>query len=69
VPGGVSIALRLTHEDLAGLCGTSRESVTRAMGRLIRDGRVEVPRRGRIVLRHGLSALPSWSTMRLHDPQ
>jgi CRP-like cAMP-binding protein len=69
VPGGVSIALRLTHEDLAGLCGTSRESVTRAMGRLIRDGRVEVPRRSRIVLHHGLSALPSWSTMSVHDPQ
>jgi CRP/FNR family cyclic AMP-dependent transcriptional regulator len=69
VPGGVSIGLRLTHEDLAGLCGTSRESVTRAMRRLVCQGRVEVPRRGRIVLRHRLSALPSWSMMRLHDPQ
>jgi hypothetical protein len=43
--------------------------VTRAMGGLVREGRVEVPRRGRIVLRHRLSALPTWSMMKLHEPQ
>jgi CRP-like cAMP-binding protein len=69
VPGGVSIGLRLTHEDLADLCGTTRESVTRAMRALIADDRVEVPKRGRIVVRHRLSAVPSWSRMRLHEPQ
>jgi CRP-like cAMP-binding protein len=69
VPAGTFIGLRLTHEDLAGLCGASRESVSRAMGELMRQDRVEVPRRGRIVVRHRLSALPSWSKMRLHEPQ
>ncbi|MGH2629264.1 MAG: Crp/Fnr family transcriptional regulator [Actinomycetota bacterium] len=69
VPGGVSITLRLTHEDLADLCGTTRESVTRAMRELVRQGRVDVPRRGRVVVRHRLSALPSWSRIKLHVPQ
>ena len=69
VPGGVSIGLRLTHEDLADLCGTTRESITRAMRTLVDQDRVEVPRRGRIVVRHRLSAVPSWSRIRLHDPQ
>jgi CRP/FNR family transcriptional regulator len=58
-PTGISIGLRLTHEDLAGLCGTSRESVTRAMRELTRQGRVEVPRRGHIIVCHRFSALPS----------
>lgn len=69
VPGGLQIGLRLTHDDLADLCATSRESVTRSMGELVRCGRVEVPRRGRIVVRQGLSAAPSWSRIRLHEPQ
>lgn len=69
VPDGVSIGLRLTHEDLADLCGTTRESVTRAMRELIRQGRVDVPRRGRVVVRHRLSALPSWSRIKLQAPQ
>ena len=69
VPGGLQIGLRLTHDDLADLCGTTRESVTRSMGELVRCGRIEVPRRGRIVVRQGLSAAPSWSRIRLHEPQ
>jgi CRP/FNR family transcriptional regulator, cyclic AMP receptor protein len=69
VPGGVSIGLRLTHEDLADLCGTTRESVTRAMRELVRQGRVDVPRRGHVVVRQRLSALPSWSTIKLQVPQ
>lgn len=77
-PGGVAIGLRLRHDDLAALCGTSRESVTRAMGVLMAQGRVEVPRRGRIVVRRRTQMhetpgrqppLPSCSRMRLHDPQ
>jgi CRP-like cAMP-binding protein len=87
--GGAAIGLRLRHDDLAALCGTSRESVTRAMSVLVADGRVWVPRRGRIVVRRpaggvapappGPAAararivdqepLPSWSRMRLHEPQ
>jgi CRP-like cAMP-binding protein len=69
VPGGLAIGLRLTHDDLADLCGTSRETVTRAMGRLSRQGRVDVPKRGRIVVRHRLSDPPSCNRIRLHEPQ
>lgn len=69
VPHGVQIGLRLTHDDLAALCGTTRESVSRSMSELVRQGRVDVPRRGHIVLRHRLSVVPSWSRMSEHDGQ
>lgn len=69
VAGGVAIGLRLTHDELADLCGTTRESVTRAMGQLVAEGRIDVPTRGRIVVRHRLSAVPSCNRIRLHDPQ
>jgi len=77
-PGGVAIGLRLRHDDLAALCGTSRESVTRAMGALVAQGRIEVPCRGRIVVRRRIQMmetpgrqppLPSCNRMRLHEPQ
>ena len=69
VAGGVAIGLHLTHDELAGLCGTTRESVTRAMGQLVAQERVDVPKRGRIVVRHRLSAVPSCNRIRLHEPQ
>lgn len=82
VPAGVAIGLRLTHDDLAALCGTSRETVTRALRSLIELERVEVPRRGRFVVRHPHHARvvhprlthhpapePSCRRMRLHEPQ
>jgi CRP/FNR family transcriptional regulator, cyclic AMP receptor protein len=69
VPGGVAIGLRLTHEDLADLCATSRETVTRSIRQLVADERVEVPKRGRIVVRHRLSAVPSCNRITLHEPQ
>jgi CRP-like cAMP-binding protein len=69
VPGGQMIGLRLTHDDLADLCGTTRETVTRSMRLLTRSGLVEVPRRGRIVVHQVASPAPSWSRIRLHEPQ
>lgn len=83
VPAGVAIGLRLTHDDLAALCGTSRETVTRALRSLIEQGCVEVPRRGRFVVRrahlahpargplHTLQPAPepSCNRIRLHEPQ
>ena len=50
VPGGVRIALPLTHEELASLVGATRESVSRAMSSLRAAGRVRTNGRGRIVL-------------------
>ena len=69
VPGGVSIGLRLTHEDLADLCGTTRESVTRAMRELVRQGRVDVPRRGRVVVASAALGAALLEQIKLHVPQ
>jgi len=38
VPGGALISVRLTHEDLANLIGTSRETVTTQLSRFTRMG-------------------------------
>ena len=38
VPGGALISVRLTHEDLANLIGTSRETVTTQLGKFTRMG-------------------------------
>ncbi|MEW6720757.1 MAG: Crp/Fnr family transcriptional regulator [Thermodesulfobacteriota bacterium] len=37
-PGGTEIAVRLTHEELANLIGTTRETVTTQLGRFRRMG-------------------------------
>ncbi len=66
VPGGTAIPLSLTQQDLASLAGTSRESANRALGRLVRAGRVWSERRGRYVVG---SPDPSCSRIRLHEPQ
>ena len=50
VPGGVRIALPLTHEELAALVGATRESVSRAMSGLRAAGRVRSNGRGRVIL-------------------
>ena len=71
-PGGLAIGIRLGHDDLAALCASSRESVTRAMRSLVAEGRVEVPRRGRIVVRRPAlvqAPLPSCNRIRLHERQ
>jgi CRP/FNR family transcriptional regulator, cyclic AMP receptor protein len=39
--GGVSITLRLTHRDLAGMVGASRENVSRALGAFRRRGFID----------------------------
>jgi len=45
---GTDIALRLTHEELANLIGTTRETVTTQMGRFLRMGMIR--REGRTIL-------------------
>jgi CRP/FNR family cyclic AMP-dependent transcriptional regulator len=49
-PGGVRIALPLTHDGLAELVGASRESVSRAISRLRSSGQIRTTGRGRIVV-------------------
>lgn len=52
--GGTSVPFTLTHDEIAAMVGTSRESVSRAVHRLLDEGRIEVPRRGRYVVRDQL---------------
>ncbi|HVF07014.1 MAG TPA: Crp/Fnr family transcriptional regulator [Actinomycetota bacterium] len=71
-PGGLAIGIRLGHDDLAALCASSRESISRAMASLVAQGRIDVPRRGRIVVRRVAlvqAPLPSCNRIRLHERQ
>ena len=54
---GTLILLPFTQEDLAALAGTTRESVSRTIRSLERDGRIRVAARGRYVVRSGLRAI------------
>jgi CRP-like cAMP-binding protein len=54
VAGGARIPLVLTQDDLAGLAATSRETANRTVRRLRREGRLEIERRGRYVVRQQL---------------
>jgi CRP/FNR family cyclic AMP-dependent transcriptional regulator len=61
-PGGVAFSLDLTQEDLAALCGTSRETVNRALRGLEATGRIERRGRGRFLVRgiqSGVEAPPA----------
>lgn len=51
VDGGLLIRLPLTHDELAALAGTSRESVSRALRALASQGHVRTAGRGRYVVR------------------
>jgi CRP-like cAMP-binding protein len=48
---GWEIRIRLSHQDMANLIGSTRETVTLTLGQLQREGLIEVNRR-RIVVRH-----------------
>lgn len=78
VPGGMAVSLPLTQEDLASMCGTSRESANRALRELAQAGAIEVRGRGRFLVRAGQSAAgrsdgvvdaPSCSITKLHGGQ
>jgi len=55
VPTGIMIKLRLTHEDLANLIGTTRETVTTQLNRFLRMGLLSRRARRLIVTRRGLN--------------
>jgi CRP/FNR family transcriptional regulator len=54
VPAGTLIKLRLTHEDLANLIGTTRETVTTQLNRFSRMGLLSRRARRLILTRRGL---------------
>lgn len=70
-PGGTLVRLPITQDDLAALCGASRESVNRALGALRREGRVRSMGRGRFLVPglHPVPDDPSCSRTRLQEPQ
>jgi CRP/FNR family transcriptional regulator len=47
---GIIIDLKITHQELAGMVGTSRETVTRTLARLQRDRIIQIDGRRIIVL-------------------
>ncbi len=53
--GDVTLDLRLTHQEMADMIGTTRQSVTTALSALRRSGALEFDRLHRIRI-HGLSA-------------
>jgi CRP/FNR family transcriptional regulator, cyclic AMP receptor protein len=60
-PEGVRLDLRLTHQELADMVGAVRESVTLALGRLARQGELEVRNRTILIRRPGASGLDDGS--------
>jgi len=47
--GAIYIRLPLTHQDIASAIGTSRETVSRLLNRLKREGIVEAGRAGIVI--------------------
>lgn len=48
---GIRLNLHLTHQDISNLVGAARESVSRAMGDLKRDGLIGIAANGALVIR------------------
>ena len=53
VVNGTRLSVRLTHEDLASACGTTRVTVTRELGKLQQQGLITIDSRYHIVLQGG----------------
>lgn len=50
VEQGVRLSARLTHEDLASACGSTRATVTRLLGKLERQGKIKFDNKRHIIL-------------------
>jgi len=68
VPAGTLINVRLTHEDLANLIGTSRETVTAQLNKFTRAGLVKRQARCLIVTKSSLSDFIRSEELRLKEP-
>ena len=49
-PEGVRLKIRLTHEDLANACGSTRVTTTRLIGKLQRSGKIKLDNQSHIIL-------------------
>ncbi|KAF3890767.1 PAS domain S-box protein [Tolypothrix bouteillei VB521301] len=52
VPQGICFSVRLTHEDLASACCTTRVTITRLMGKLQKQGKIGFDSKNHIILKH-----------------
>ena len=68
VPNGTLINVRLTHEDLANLIGTSRETVTTQLNRFTRMGVLKRDARRFIVVKSKLTGFVRFDDLRLMNP-
>jgi PAS domain S-box-containing protein len=50
VEQGVRLTVRLTHEDLANACGSTRATITRLLGKLERQGKIRFDEKWYIIL-------------------
>lgn len=57
VAEGTVLSVRLTHEDLASLCGTTRVTVTRLLGDLQRQNKIKLDRKHYILLQDGCASI------------
>ena len=53
VPQGTRLGVRLTHQDLANACSTTRVTITRLMGKLQQQGKITLDPKNYIILRKG----------------
>jgi CRP/FNR family transcriptional regulator len=63
---GVIITIKLTHAQIANFASVSRETATRTVNRLVREGEIEVLDNKNILLRHAF--LDRLSTLHLATP-
>ena len=68
VSDGILIDIRLSHQDLAGLVGTSRESATLTLGELRREHLIRVESRRFVVLRADLLSVEAGEVPRRKRP-
>jgi DNA-binding GntR family transcriptional regulator len=68
VPAGTLINVRLTHEDLANLIGTSRETVTTQLSKFTRAGLLKRQARLFVVTKASLSDFIRSEDIRLTNP-
>jgi PAS domain S-box-containing protein len=52
VPSGIRLTVRLTHEDMANACGTTRVTITRLIGKLQQQGIISFDDKKHIILTH-----------------
>ncbi|HUC91685.1 MAG TPA: Crp/Fnr family transcriptional regulator [Paenibacillus sp.] len=59
VDGQIRISIPMTHQDFANTIGTTRETVSRLLNQLRKDGIIEISRAGFVI--YDLEALKQWN--------